>query len=223
MLYKDRRRAAVTTGEPDLLVYPTCVGWRGTSTPPLVECPPSITYPAPPPSVDILFVGWNPPGAQHFWQGPGDDLHDNLGWVFAELGWSSGEAFLRDFLTRGCYLVHAVKCWRDPSWPTVDATRRCAPLLAEDISRLRPRTICLLGRRPHLAATSPAVPGTTNPVIPGLPRATATFRYGRGWCGVLDGRKVIITTFVNRRFNRAQGKENRECVVDALRRWVNAT
>jgi uracil-DNA glycosylase len=172
--------------------------------------------------VNILFVGWNPPGTRHFWDGPGDDLHDNLAWVFGELGWITGPNFLEEFVARGCYLVHAVKCWRDPGWPTPDATRRCAPLLASDISTLQPKTICLLGRRPHLAATSPAAPRGIQPVIPDVPAASTSFRYGRGWSGMTEGRKIIITTFVNRRWNRAERKEHRACVVDALRRWASA-
>lgn len=172
------------------------------------------------PIITILFVGWNPPGARHFWGGPGDDLHDNLAWVFRELGWSRAPNFFAEFAARCCFLVHAVKCWRDPSWPTEDATQRCAPLLADDIARLQPRIICLLGRRPHLAAVSPAGPGTTQPVIRGLPRVSTMFRYGRGWCGVVDGTKVIITTFANRRWNGAEAMENRACVADALRRWA---
>ena len=205
----------------DRLAYSVCHGWRGVQAPTVVECPPSISYPPPPDPVDILFVGWNPPGTRSFWDGPGDELHDNLNWVFGELGWSRGQDFREDFLSRGCYLVHAVKCWGDPSWPSPDATRRCAPLLAADITRLRPRAICLLGRRPHLGAVSPRGDGTS-PVIPGLPRASSAFRYGRGWCGVLNGRKVIITTFANRRWNQTEAKENRECIVAAAQGALNS-
>jgi hypothetical protein len=211
----------VTAGRQPSAAYHRCRGWQGVNPQPPIQCPPSITYPLPPSYVGILFVGWNPPGLQHFWDGPGDDLHDNLAWVFRELGWSSGPDFLADFLAHRCYLVHAVKCWRDPSWPSVDATRRCAPLMAADISQLRPQTICLLGRRPHLAATSPIAAGSAEPVIRGLPRVANTFRYGRGWCGIAGGTNVIITAFANRRWNRAEEQENRQCVVDALRRWAN--
>lgn len=205
---------------PSQLAYAVCQGWRGIQAPPVIQCPPSISYPPPPSPVNLLFVGWNPPGSRSFWDGPGDQLHDNLHWVFRELGWSASEDFRGDFVSRGCYLVHAVKCWRDASWPSPDATRRCAPLLVGDIAQLRPEAICLLGRRPHLGATSASGDGTTAAVIPGLPRPSATFRYGRGWCGIVDGRKVIITAFANRRWNQAEAKENRGCVVDALRRWL---
>jgi hypothetical protein len=83
------------------LVYSVCPGWQGATPPPVVGCPSSVRYPPPPSTVEMLFVGWNPPGLRHFWDGPGDDLHDNLAWVFRELGWSTGDNFVAEFLARG--------------------------------------------------------------------------------------------------------------------------
>src|SRR4029079_7220277 len=113
--------------------YGHCQGWKDcTSVNPMVQCPPRLHYPPPPSPVKILFVGWNPPGDHHVWEGEQDDLRDNLAWVFERLKWRSDEPdFRNDILQTGCYFVHAVKCWRMPQWPSAEAARRCSTLLAE--------------------------------------------------------------------------------------------
>jgi len=193
--------------------YASCTGWADATRSKEVVCPPAVEYPVPPSPVQILFVAWNPPGRLHFWNSEDDDLRNNLRWVFEDLGWSTGADFLEDFTRRGCYLVHAVKCWQTPAWPSADATRRCAGLLKGDIDRLEPRTLCLLGRYPHLAASL---------VLDGLPLTTAAFRYCKGWNGRIGRMNVIITTLTNMRYNVHGGTErtNRACTAAALRRWT---
>lgn len=192
--------------------YAHCRGWKDCpAVPPPVECPSQLRYPPPPLPTHILFVGWNPPGSHHVWEGVQDDLRDNISWIFQELGWRGDEHdFRKELLRRGCYFVHAVKCWRTPEWPTADAAQRCSPLLAEDIKNINPKNLCILGKWAHVGAA----------LILSLPAPSPSFRYGKGWNGDVDGMNVIITTFANRRWNRAQNKENRACVAEALRRWV---
>jgi len=144
------------------------------------------------------------------WEGASDPLRNDLASVFEELGWRGAGDFREELLNRHCYFVHAVKCWRAVEKPSVDAIRRCSPLLTEDIADLKPANLCILGSLAHVAACL---------ALPGLP-SFEKFNYGRGWNGEMTGINVIITTFANRRQNRGQNKLNRECVADALRRWV---
>ncbi|SRR5712691_3510814 len=192
--------------------YAYCRGWSDfASIVEPIECPPRLRYPPPPSRVRVLFVGWNPPGDHHVWEGAVDDLRDNLAWVFEELGWRGQEPdFRKDLLQRGCYFVHAVKCWRSPQSPSFESTRRCSALLAEDIKNLKPKNLCILGKWAHVA---------TSLVMP-LPAPGERFKYGKGWTGEVNSMNVIITTFANRRWNSAEKKENRACVADAFRRWV---
>jgi hypothetical protein len=191
--------------------YEACTGWSGqTVRPRSVICPPLLSYPAPPDVVEILFLGWNPPGDDHFWKGNKDDLRDNLDWVFSRAGWPGHEEdFRKEFLQRHCYLVHAVKCWRDPSWPSADATSRCSALLAQDLERLKPRALCILGEWAHLSAS-------LLPALEGLPPVSQKFRYSKGWTGRISDMEIVITTFPNRRWNRSKRIENRECTATAL-------
>jgi hypothetical protein len=175
-----------------------------------VICPPGLNYPAAPDVVEVLFLGWNPPGDDHFWEGNKDDLRDNLEWVFRRTGWRGHqEDFREEFLQHHCYLVHAVKCWRDSGWPSPEATSRCSELLTQDLDRLKPKALCLLGQRAHLAAS-------LLPALARLPAVSPEFRYWKGWTGRIGSMEIIITTFPNRRWNRSTKTENRECTALAL-------
>jgi uracil-DNA glycosylase len=193
------------------VTYEACIGWRGqTVQPGPVICPPALKYPTPPDAVEILFVGWNPPSEDHFWEGRKDELRDNLEWVFSRSGWGGPqEDFREDFLQRHCYLVHAVKCWRDSGWPSAETTSRCSALLAQDLDRLKPKALCLLGQRAHLAAS-------LLPALAGLPPVSPAFRYWKGWTGRIGGKEIVITTFPNGRWNRSTKTENRECTASTL-------
>ncbi len=185
-----------------------CTGWPHEA-PQGVQCPPALTYPLPPSPVDILFVGWNPPGRCHFWNCSTDRLRLNLEWVLGQLDWSMQPNFLSAFFSHRCYFVHAVKCWPHPDWPPTAVTKTCAKaLLGKDIQRLRPKTLCLLGHIPHLAASA---------VMSGLP---SKVQYGKGWCSVVEEIKVIITAFPNKRWNPTEKKANRECTLATLSQYL---
>lgn len=185
--------------------YAHCSGWRDQpSRPEAIECPPSLEYPVPSDPVDILFVSWNPPGTTHFWNNDSDRLRIHLGWVLSELGWKTQPDFLEEFIKRRCYLVHATKCWRSRNWPSPEATARCArALLTEDINRLKPRNLCLLGSVPHFAASL---------IIEGLPPFVERFPYEKGWKGRVGTMNVIITVLPN--------QWNRQSAIEALKRWL---
>jgi len=171
----------------------------------------ALMYPPAPSPVDILFVGWNPPGTQHFWNCNTDRLRMDLAWVLSQLGWNTQLDFLAEFNRRKCYFVHAVKCWPDRSWPPENVTKFCAStLLTNEIRGLHPKTLCLLGRIPHLAACT---------VLDGLPPVSHV-KYGKGWSGTVNQMQDIITAFPNSYWNSAQKATNRECTVRALRRCL---
>jgi hypothetical protein len=187
-----------------------CSGWS-TQAPAGVQCPHALIYPPAPSPVDILFVGWNPLGTQHFWNCNTDRLRVNLAWVLSQLGWDTKLDFLAEFNRRKCYFVHAVKCWPDPRWPPENVTKFCASnVLTNEIRGLHPKTLCLLGRIPHLAACV---------ALKELPPVSQV-QYGQGWSGIVNQIQVIITAFPNTYWNSAQKATNRECTVRTLRRYL---
>src|SRR5205823_13959981 len=115
------------------------------------ECPPSIKpYPeVPTRPVRLLLIGWNPPRrGGGFWSldGP-DNLRDNLRSIFRRLGLTdtqTPQTFLEDFLTRGFFFIHAIKCFSRATLPGSAAARRellrvCVEAhLADDLARLQP-------------------------------------------------------------------------------------
>jgi hypothetical protein len=110
--------------------------------------------------------------------------------------------FLAEFLSRGCYLVHAARCWPDRAWPPVEVAQTCAhALLGEDIQILRPRRLCIFGRIPLYAARE---------VIAGLPHPEEV-PYRKGSCVDLGGMRVIITVLPHH--------YDRQYTLEALRRW----
>src|SRR5215813_2744448 len=80
----------------------SCSGW-GSSSPNGIQCPPNVLYCQPPQPTETLFIGWNPPGTEHFWNCPQDKLRKSLAEVLYELGWNRQSCFIQQFLNRHCY------------------------------------------------------------------------------------------------------------------------
>jgi hypothetical protein len=188
-----------------------CSGWNGK--PPLgVDCPPSLSYPKAPSIVDLLFLAWNPPGAGHFWNSPGDNLRQNLQWVFHQLGWPDDRDVTDIFRERQYFLIHAVRCWRTAKfdWDIPNLIENCARnSLKGDLERLQPQAVCALGRLPHQALR-----------VLWPEEIPETVAYGRGWMGTVGGVKTLITSFPNTYVNQARGMQNRACTQEALSRWL---
>jgi hypothetical protein len=190
-----------------------CLGWTG-QPPRGVQCPPSLSYPKPPSTIDLLFLAWNPPGDTHFWNSPGDNLRENLQWIFRQLGWPEDRDVTEIFRERQYFLVHAVRCWRTAKfdWGIAGLIETCAQnSLRGDLERLRPKAVCALGKLPHQALRV---------LWPGeIPETVA---YGRGWMGTAGGAKILITCFPNTYVNPARGMHNRACTREALSKWMPA-
>ena len=151
---------------PDECRGSSCTRARGQF--PGGERPPALcAYPQPPASLDILFIGWNPPiPLGGFWSLKAHDkLRIDLHWVLRDLRRITAihpdAAFLREFSECGDYFLHAVKCWSGSTYPgfgrdKANRMRRLQlgePLLhacAEEhlfpeLDRLTPTAVCALG------------------------------------------------------------------------------
>jgi len=196
------------------MTFEYCKGWKKSSSPipQDISCPPRIEYPPSPKRVDVLFIGWNPPGEKHFWNNTEDNLLHNLTWVFEQLGWLKQSDIRAVFSEKRFYFTHAVKCWTKAKfdWQISGLVDRCADnVLREEIEKLNPNTICALGKLPHKAVQSiwpSAIP--------------SSIKYGEGWCEVVEARRIIVTCFPNIRWNRKKKVPNRQCTVNALNRWI---
>jgi hypothetical protein len=188
-----------------------CVGWSEVAERPLgVVCPPRLEYPAPPSPVRLLFVSWNPPGPTHFWNSQGDRLRRHLSWVLGELGWPTQPDFLGEFLQRGAFLVHAVKCWQQRDWPSPDAIARCARAsFLFDLLQLRPERLCLLGRVPFEVASK---------VVQGLPVVMPS--YFEGWTGDVSVPSEAGTRHLPTLVTVLPSHFNRKHTLAALRSWL---
>ena len=189
----------------NLVDFKDCQGWANHASPPDgVKCPPDLTYqPSPPSPIEMPFIGWNPPGTTQFWNSSTDKLRTNLKWILSQepFCWKQQD-FLNEFLSRGCYLVHAARCWADSAWPPVEVAQTCArALLSKDIQILRPRRICIFGKIPLYAARE---------VIAGLPHPEE-FAYQKGSCVEVGEMRVIVTVLPHH--------YDRKYTLEALRRW----
>lgn len=115
-----------------------------------------------------------------------DDLRQELHWALRDLKMIDAArpdaAFLAEFVHKGYYFVHAIKCWTEAKLPGFgrDARNRTGradfskPLLAAcaaehlfaEIEMLKPKTVCALGAVPflvlraHYALETKATPTT---------------------------------------------------------------
>ena len=146
-----------------------CMPPDGCSPPKLYK------YPAVKPPVKLLFLGWNPPKPfGGFWSVEYEDnLRNELREILKNLGQinasSPDQSFLDEFLEKGFYFTHTVKCWTEAKFPGFGrgATTREGrdkkkkvgiPLinscvrthLAKELETLAPQKVCALGEVPFL-------------------------------------------------------------------------
>lgn len=114
-----------------------------------IACPRnSIGVNPPPRNVTCLFVSWNPPrpDSKNFWNDERDNLRGSLLGIL-------GVADIDGFLSKGFFLVHALKCatkqpgeLQSGKRLTRVALSLCVPnYLKQEVSLLAPSRICLLG------------------------------------------------------------------------------
>lgn len=102
-----------------------CIPNQQISHPPYGCRPPKLyKYPEIKSPIKLLFLGWNPPKPfGGFWSDDKDNLRRELHAILnlKELGLinasSPNKAFLDEFLEKGFYFIHTVKCWTDAKFP----------------------------------------------------------------------------------------------------------
>ena len=100
-----------------------CIPIQQVSYPPYGCRPPKLyKYPEIKSPVRLLFLGWNPPKPfGGFWSDDEDNLRRELHGILKELGRinasSPDKSFLDEFLEKGFYFIHTVKCWTEARFP----------------------------------------------------------------------------------------------------------
>ena len=138
--------------------------------------PPKLyKYPEVKSPVKLLFLGWNPPKPfGGFWSvDDKDNLRTELHGILEELGQvnasSPDKSFLDEFLEKGFYLIHTVKCWNEAKFPGFGRKKKPEfrevwdnrkdvgiPLINscvrthfdKELETLAPRKVCALGEIP---------------------------------------------------------------------------
>lgn len=168
----------------------------------LYECTPSegyrppklYKYPAVKSPVRLLFLGWNPPRPfGGFWSDDRDNLRRDLHAILKELGQINAsfpdKTFLEEFLGKGFYFIHTVKCWTESKFPGfgrgattregrdkkekvgIPLIKSCVSThLEEELNTLEPQKVCGLGEVPFIGLCE---------LFPKLTKATATPTQGR--------------------------------------------
>ncbi len=183
-----------------------CIPIQQVSYPPYGCRPPELyKYPEVNPPVKLLFLGWNPPKPfGGFWSNDEDKLRRELHGILKELGQictsSPDKAFLDEFLEKGFYLIHTVKCWTEAKFPGFGRKKKPEfrevwdnrkdvgiPLinscvrthLDKELEALAPRKVCALGEIPFRGLRE---------LFPELPKAKATPTQGQVYqrenCGI---------------------------------------
>ena len=152
-----------------------CIPIQQVSYPPYGCRPPELyKYPEVKSPVKLLFLGWNPPKPfGGFWSDDDDNLRSELHGILKELGQIKAvfpdQSFLDEFLEKGFYLIHTVKCWTETKFPGFGQKKKPEirevwdnrkdvgiPLinscvrthLDKELKDLAPRKVCALGEIP---------------------------------------------------------------------------
>ena len=171
------------------------------------ECRPSsqVTYPpygCRPPElhkypefkspVRLLFLGWNPPRPfGGFWSLKYEDnLRSELRAILNQLGQinasSPNKAFLDEFLEKGFYFIHTVKCWTKAKFPRGSEgealINSCVRThLEEELNALAPQKVCALGEVPFLGLRELFQELTETDATPTQGRDFQREQYGIPW------------------------------------------
>lgn len=149
-----------------------CEPLTGVYYPAGVRPPDLYAYPRPPRAVHLVFIGWNPPKSfGGFWSlDTEDNLRSDIHEILIQLKQIEAQLpdgiFLEEFLSKGFFFIHAVKCWTHTKYPgfgrnarRLDRKRIGVPLLqacagthlGAELHELSPGKVCALGEVPYLA------------------------------------------------------------------------
>jgi hypothetical protein len=134
--------------------------------------PPELfAYPKPSGPIRLVFIGWNPPKPfGGFWSLDSEDhlrtcIHEILTNTKEIIAERPDDVFLNEFLSKGFFFLHAVKCWTSAKFPGfgrkarikdrdnlgLPLLRACAGThLRAELEGLKPEKVCALGQVPYL-------------------------------------------------------------------------
>ena len=212
-----------------------CMPIQQVSYPPYGCRPPKLyKYPEVKSPVKLLFLGWNPPKPfGGFWSDDEDNLRRELHGILKELGRinasSPDKSFLDEFLEKGFYFIHTVKCWTEARFPgfgreaTIKGGREKRkdvgiPLinscvrthLDKELTDLAPQKVCTLGEVPFRGLRE---------LFPGLPKTKITPTQGQVFQREKYGIPcpLLYTCLPQRQTMQIRGTECRKPASDIVR------
>jgi hypothetical protein len=209
------------------------VDYPGGSRPPEL-----YAYPDPSRPIRLLFMGWNPPKPfGGFWSlETEDNLRSNIHEIFTKLGLIQAQqpdgTFLNEFLSKGYFFVHAVKCWSQAKYPGFgrkgnNQERRflglpllhaCADThIRTELERYAPEKVCVLGELPYLALCHVLKDSVLTPTL-ASPTDGHVFDMGTyrlPW-------HLLYTVFPQSQTVRIRGKDERVRANDLILRHLSA-
>lgn len=199
--------------------------------------PPDLfAYPRPSGPIRLVFVGWNPPKPfGGFWSLDGEDnlrstLHEILSKMEEIEAKNPDGTFLDEFLSKGFFFLHAVKCWTKTRYPGfgrdarkddrdqvgLPLLRACsATHLRAELEQLSPGKVCTLGVLPYLGLRYAFRAGGLLPEI-GSPTEGRVFEpsaTGLSW-------PLLYTCFPQRQPVIVRGKAERVVAKELTRRHL---
>lgn len=223
-----------------------CIPVPQVSYPPDGCRPPELyKYPEIKPPVKLLFLGWNPPKPfGGFWSDDKDNLRRELHAILnsKELGQinalSPDESFLDEFLEKGFYFIHTVKCWIAAKFPgfgreaTIKGGREKRkdvgiPLihscvrthLGKELEALTPQKVCALGEVPFRGLCELFPRLTKTKATPTQGQVFQREQYGIPW-------PLLYTCLPQRQTIQVHGTECRkpasDIVLDHLREFLQS-
>lgn len=188
--------------------------------------PPELhAYPNPSRSIRLLFIGWNPPRPfGGFWSvATKDNLRSDIHQILTKLdliqAQQPDEIFLDEFLLKGYFFLHAVKCWSQTKYPGfgrkasaqerkslgIPLLHACAEThLTTELEQYSPEKVCALGELPFLALCHVLKGSTLAPTLasPTDGRVFDMGTYRLRW-------PLLYTVFPQSQSLRVRGKDER--------------
>ena len=208
----------------------------GVDYPGGVRPPELYAYPNPPFPIRLLFIGWNPPKSfGGFWSMETEDnLRSDIHEILTNLDLIQAKQpdgiFLDEFLSKGYFFLHAVKCWSQAKYPGfgrkpkgqerkqlgIPLLRACADThLKSELEQCAPEKVCTLGELPYLALCHIFKHSALTPTLasPTDGRVFDAGTYRLPW-------PVLYTVFPQSQSLRVRGKDERLRAKDLARRHL---
>ena len=208
----------------------------GINYPGGVRPPELYVYPTPPRPIQLLFIGWNPPRPfGGFWSSETEDnLRSDIHEILTKLDLIQAQQpdgiFLDEFLSKGYFFLHAVKCWAQAKYPGfgrkangherkqlgIPLLHACADThLKTELEEYSPEKVCTLGELPYLALCHILKDSALSPTLasPTDGRVFGAGAFRLRW-------PLLYTCFPQPRSLLVRGKDERVRANDLVRRHL---